>query len=83
LASYRRKRDSAGDTAEDQAALARWCGKNGLADEQRAHWWRTLAIQPTNAEAIKALGFQLHQGLLVSKEQAKQIRWVEQAKERW
>lgn len=83
LVEYRGKRDSAGNTVADQAALARWCQKNGLNDEQRAHWLQVLRLQPTNQEAIQALGLQPHRGMLLTKEQAQHLKLVSRAMERW
>ena len=34
LAEYRRRRDAAAATVDDQVALAQWCRKNNLSDEE-------------------------------------------------
>ncbi len=83
LAEYRSKRDAAGNSAADQAALARWCRAKGLVEQQRAHWWQVLQLQPNNLEAIQALGLQPQQGMLATREQVQKIRLVKQATERW
>src|SRR5262245_38461367 len=42
LAEYRQLRTQYGDGLDAQAALARWCGKNGLVEEARFHWATVL-----------------------------------------
>ena len=42
LAEYSRRRDAAGASAADHAALARWCRKNRLDQQQRAEWCAVL-----------------------------------------
>ena len=51
LAEYSRRRDAAGASAADHAALARWCRKNRLDQQQRAEWCASCA-EPANPEAI-------------------------------
>lgn len=67
LEQYRELRGTAPTTAEGQAALARWCRKNHLDDEQRIHWMAVLKDQPNHAEALQALnrlGLRLFEGRL-------------------
>ena len=52
-----------------QAALARWCRKHKLHEQERVHWMRVLAIQPDSAEAIKALDLRVFQGMLLPQDQ--------------
>ena len=66
LAEYVRRRDAAGPIVADQAALARWCRKNRLDDQQRVHWLSVLQRQPDNAEAIQALGLRPYQGMMLT-----------------
>ena len=59
---------------ESQTALARWCRKNKLADQERVHWQKVLQLQPDNAEAIQRLGLKPFAGLLMSQDQIKQVK---------
>jgi len=87
LAEYTRRRDAAGPSITDQAALARWCRKNQLDDQQRVHWIPVLQLQPDNAEAMQALGLRPHRGILLTPRQIEQLRAqlhkVRQAADRW
>ncbi len=44
-------------TAESHAALAGWCNKNGLKEQEQAHYRRALDFNPDFATARSALGF--------------------------
>jgi hypothetical protein len=74
LILYVRMRDAAGNTVEDQAALARWCRKNKLKDQQRVQWMRVLALQPDNAEAIEALDLRAYHGMLLTPAEIAQLK---------
>ena len=87
LAEYRKLRDRSVLTVDSQAALARWCRKNKLADEERAHWQTVLQLQPDNAEAIKALGLRPFAGTLLTQGQIQRVKsqlqtWAK-AVDRW
>ncbi len=87
LAEYRKLRDRSVLTVDSQAALARWCRKNKLADEERAHWQTVLQLQPDNAEAIKALGLRPFAGTLLTQAQIQRVKsqlqtWAK-AVDRW
>ena len=66
LAEYRKLRERSPMTVEDQTALAKWCKKNKLPDEERVHWLSVLQLQPGNAEAVKGLGLHPYQGILLT-----------------
>jgi len=87
LAEFARRRDAAGPNAADQIALARWCRKNRLDDQQRAHWLLALQIEPDNAEAIRALGLRAYHGTLATPEQIRKLtanmHRVSRAVDRW
>ena len=72
---------------DSQAALARWCRKNKLADEEDAHWQIVLQLQPDNAEAIKALGLRPFAGMLLTQGQIQrlktQLQTLAKAVDRW
>ena len=87
LAQYRTLRDRSVLAVDSQAALARWCRKNKLADEERVHWQIVLQLQPGNAEAIQGLGLKPYGGMLLTQAQIQQIKSQFQkrnkAVERW
>ncbi len=60
--AYRILRDKTPDTLEGQLELARWCAKNKLPEQARAHSTRVLEIDPNHAEARSALGYRLVNG---------------------
>ncbi len=69
LAAYRKMRDAMVDTAENHRALAKWCHKNKLVDEERIHWAKVLEYEPGNTEALAALGLQLYDGRWLTRQQ--------------
>src|SRR5688500_13942380 len=62
LAEYRRLRLMHGGNAVGELQLARWCRKQGYDEEARLHWIGVLLHDPTNFEAIRALGLQKYRG---------------------
>ncbi|HTQ40686.1 MAG TPA: polymorphic toxin-type HINT domain-containing protein [Pirellulales bacterium] len=74
LDEYRQRRDQAGQTVDDQLALAAWCEKAGLKEQQRAHLMFALQLQPNNEEAIAKLGLVCFRNALVSAAQLDQIK---------
>ena len=74
LDEYRKLRDQAGATVDDQLNLARWCEKAGLKEQQRAHLTFALQLQPNNKEAISKLGLVLFQHRLVLASQLDDIK---------
>lgn len=87
LADYRKLRDKLIDTADNHRALARWCHKNKLSDEERVHWAKVLEFEHSDAEALEALGLQLYNGRLLTKTQIeqekKQAGEARRAMQRW
>ncbi len=73
-AAYRKQRDALVDTADNQRALAKWCRKNKLTDEARIHWAKVLEFDANDAEALSALGLQLYNGRLLTREQIEQAK---------
>jgi hypothetical protein len=65
LDEYRKLRDQAVQTVDDQLQLARWCEKAVLKEQQRAHLMFLLQLQPNNKEAISKLGLVRFNGQLV------------------
>jgi hypothetical protein len=74
LDEYRKLRDAAGATVDEQLNLARWCEKAGLKDQQRAHLMFALQLQPKNKEAISKLGLVRYRGQLVPAKQLDEIK---------
>lgn len=72
LSAYCKLRDQLVSTAENQIVLARWCRKNKMPDQERIHWAKVLEFEPDNSEALAALGLQLHEGQLLTKQQIEQ-----------
>jgi hypothetical protein len=56
VAEYRKQRDLRGNTLEDHIALARFCAKLGLTDQERGQLIMAFQLDPTNKEAFKKLG---------------------------
>lgn len=69
LIAYRKQRDAVVDTADNHRALARWCHKNQLPDEERVHWAKVLEFERGDAEALAALGLKLHEGRWLTRAQ--------------
>ena len=67
-------RDRSVLAVDSQAALARWCHKNKLFDEERAHWQTVLQLQPGNPDAIQGLGLKPYAGMLLTQPQIQQIK---------
>ncbi len=87
LAEYRKRRDVLVDRADDHRELARWCKKNGLVDEARVHWAKVLEFDPADVDALSALGLQLYEGQLLTKQQIVEAKRLAgerlQAMKRW
>lgn len=90
--SYRALRErAAGDSAEHQFALARWCARQGLAEQSRLHY-SELARNPqaapsARAEAVKRLRLHNLGGLLLTEEEVRSRReaseQIARAVEQW
>ncbi|MEX2112210.1 MAG: polymorphic toxin-type HINT domain-containing protein [Pirellulales bacterium] len=74
LNGYRQRRDTLVDTADSHRELARWCQKNRLVDEARIHWAKVLEFDPQDADAIAGLGLQVHNGVLLTRQQIADAR---------
>lgn len=83
LATYQELRLLRRDTADEQLALADWCGKNRLPDQERAHLLRVCQLVPDHAVARKRLGFE-HVGTeWVSREDRARQLAAKEAEEQW
>ena len=87
LGEYSHRRNAEGPSATDHAALARWCRKNRLDEQQRAEWRAVLQAEPANPEAVAALRLRPYLGTLMTPtevEQAKgEMRLVARAADAW
>jgi hypothetical protein len=68
-AEYQRLRQSLAGTPEDHADLARWCFREGLANEERSHWFQVLKANPQHELARTRLGVREYRGGLYTDEQ--------------
>ena len=57
LLEYERLRQQCPDTVEGHLQLARWCSRNGLRAQRRAHLKRVIELEPDNREARRGLGY--------------------------
>ncbi len=87
LAKYRELREQCADLLADHVELARWCRKNRLGEEARAHWTRVLQLRPNHPEAIRSLGLRSYEGMLLTHDQIDQLKQQQQqvlkAVQRW
>jgi hypothetical protein len=71
---YRQLRAEQGNIPGGQLALARWCTRNGLKEEAKFHWAGVLATQPSDEEALRALGMRWYEGRLLTAAQIRQVK---------
>ena len=74
LAAYRKIRQSYPETIDGQLALAQWCGKRKLVDQQRAHLTRVLELSPDHEEARRLLGYHRFGDVWLAEEEISQAR---------
>jgi hypothetical protein len=65
-AEYHTRAAAASTSADDQAALAKWCNKNFLYDEARYHWSNVLVDDPNRLDALRALNLRWYKGKLLT-----------------
>jgi len=65
---YLTRRTQAGDKADDQYKLARWCAEKGLAQQAMAHYHRVIELDPGRDSAWKHLGFKKVSGRWIKPE---------------
>jgi len=66
--AYRRQRTLQAHTVDGQAALALWCRRNRLADQERLHWAVVLQLDPNHREARTRLAVREYRGRLLTRE---------------
>ena len=80
LAQYRIERAASADTVEGQLVLARWCRRERLHQQERAHYFRVLQLDFEQREARRRLGFRRFNGVWVdSAEMARSLKNAKQA----
>ena len=57
LQQYRERRQKTGNQPGDHRALAIWCAKHGLKEQERAHWQAVVEAVPDDSTARTKLGF--------------------------
>jgi len=84
LAEYEQRRDAMRDTVAAHAAMARWCHRKRLGEQERAHWMRVLRLDPENADAQGALKLRSFGGQLMTPEQVAQAKeWLRQTRKNY
>ncbi len=75
---YRRLVAASNASADSQAALARWCRRSELENEERWHWLKVLKAEPDHVESLRRLGLERYQGGLYTKSQVAQMKKAKQ-----
>lgn len=87
LSAYGSVRREYPKTLQGRLALAEWCAKKKLIDQQRAHLTEVLAINPDHRQARQLLGFRLVDGAWLSQQEISQAavrtRQVSDALRQW
>jgi hypothetical protein len=72
LEEYRQRRSSCADTVAGQLALADWCRRNKLTDQERAHLSRVVELSPDHLAARQRLGHLLVNGEWLTADQRRE-----------
>jgi len=72
LTAYRHAREEYPKTLEGRLALAEWCAKKKLVDQQRAHLTEVLEINPDQPHARHLLGYRQVDGVWLSADEISQ-----------
>ncbi len=83
LAEYRRRAQIAGNDAELNYMLARWCSANHLSGQNRYHLQRAVELDPEHAYARAALGYVKDQNQWVKHSELQRSRGMVQVKGKW
>lgn len=68
LLEYRELRAASQLTPERHQELASWCHNQGLIEQERAHLWQTLLVNPAQPEIWRKLGYQQVNGQWLSED---------------
>lgn len=74
VAAYLEKRKDFDNTVAGQFALAQWCAKRGLEEQQRAHLEAILQVDPNNEVVRAQLGFQRVYGVWMTLDDIREAR---------
>ena len=74
MTEYRKVRDRTEASVDDQLKVARWCDKNGLDDEEKAHARLALQLDPNQEEAMRRLGMIKFHGQIIPKAQYEEAK---------
>ncbi|HEY4759170.1 MAG TPA: HEAT repeat domain-containing protein [Thermoguttaceae bacterium] len=80
---YEKIRPDYPDTVEGQWALAEWCREHKLNVERDAHLERIIELDPSHAEARRALGYAQIEGQWVTQDELMIQRGYKRYKGRW
>lgn len=73
LARYRELRAESKLDPASHVKLAKWCARNDLPEQSRAHWVQVLLAQPKHHSALTALGLKWYGGALLSRDEKRQL----------
>ncbi|HEX6960824.1 MAG TPA: polymorphic toxin-type HINT domain-containing protein [Lacipirellula sp.] len=77
---YRQMRDTSAGRVDDHIALAEWCMRQGLANEERYHWINVILAAPNHKLARQRLELREYRGGLFTEQQiAEHQQQMEQA----
>ncbi len=68
ITEYRRLREQVPATEAGHLAMARWCRRSELANQESMHWVAVIQLNPRNGEARNRLGLREHEGRLLTAE---------------
>lgn len=71
---YRQLRDGARDSASVHLSIANWCAEREMPEQERAHLWRVVTLDPDHAEARRRLGHVRVDGAWYTADEAEQVR---------
>jgi hypothetical protein len=83
LAEYRRHVEKAGDDAELNFELAKWCSANHLSAQSRYHLQRTIDLNPDHAGARATLKYVQDNGQWILHSELQRIRGMVNAGGKW
>jgi hypothetical protein len=80
---YEKVRPSFADTVQGQCQAAAWCMEHGLQSQRKLHLERVIELDPNHAEARRLLGFGLHEGKWLTRDELMKARGYVQYHGRW
>lgn len=80
---YETRARAADNSIAAQWALAKWCGQNGLDEQQQRHLQAVIALDPNHQAAREALGYVRHAGQWRRQADLNRARGLVQYDRRW